>query len=284
MANLRIIYSNATDRATIGASTTASGSATENLRNDYKGKIHRSTQTSVTYTLNWSTPETIGGIVLPATNMSALGQISCQLSHSGGSASISATNACPNTTLSTWKNSKLYVSGTLSTVTLNANIFPYGGLSKTAVWFPQNYTGCTALTITLSDSGGVGYIDCARIVCGEYWSPTINVSREGLTVGSTDSTSVSRSDAGDLLAMQGFVTDELSFNLSILTQADRDQLLKIAKYTGVSKSVAVCAFPDTTNQNNSEQQAYLIYGKFENSNIDYIVSKYYSQSLKITGW
>ena len=283
MSNLRIIYDNAADRATITASSNTNLAV--NMRNDYKGQIHRSSGTTVTYTLSWSSPgETIGGIVLPATNMSFLGNISASLTHSGGTATISNSSACPNTTLTEWKKAKTLVNGSFVSVPLNANIFPYGGLSKTAVWFTQNYTGCTNLTITVTDTGGIGYVDCARIVCGEYWSPSINLSREGLVVSSTDSTQVSRSDAGDLLADQGFVTDELAFNLSLLTAADRDQLLKIAKYTGISKSVAVCAFPDTTNQNNAEQQTYLVYGKFDNANVDYIVSSYYSQSLKVKGW
>jgi hypothetical protein len=283
MSNLRIIYDNAADRATISASSNTALAV--NMRNDYKGQVHRSSATTVTYTLNWSSPgETIGGIVLPATNMSFLGIISVSLTHSGGTATITNANACPNTTLSEWKKAKTLVNGSFVSVALDANIFPYGGLSKTAVWFNENYTGCTQLTITVSDSGGAGYIDCARIVCGEYWSPSINLSREGLVVSSTDSTQVSRSDAGDLLADQGFITDEMSFNLSLLTATDRDRLLKIAKYVGIAKNVAVCGFPDTTNQNNVEQQTYLVYGKFDNANFEYIVSNYYSQNLKVTGW
>jgi hypothetical protein len=274
MAKLRIIYDNAANRAAISATN---GTGAANLKNDYKGQVHRSSSISVAYTLDWASSETIGGLVLPATNLSNLATISATLTHSGGTATITNAPACPNTVLTQWQTSKT------ANNDLNANIFAYGGLSKTAIWFAQNYTGCTRLVITLSDNRGP-YIDCARIVCGTWWEPTINVSRDGLSVGSVDSTKTTRSDAGDLLADQGFVTDELSFNLSLLTAQDRDDLLKIAKYAGISKSVAISVFPDTTNTNNAEQQAYLVYGKFDNANFDYVVSNYYSQNLKVTGW
>lgn len=274
MANLRIIYDNAANRASISASNGPSATVA-NLKNDYKGQVHRSSGTTITYTLTWSSGETIGGVVLPATNLSNIATISASLNV--GSVPITNAPACPNTVLTQWQTSKF------ANNDLNANIFAYGGLSKTAIWFNQNYTNCTQLVITLTDNRGP-YIDCARIVCGMWWEPSINASRDGLTVGSVDSTKVTRSDAGDLLADQGFVTDEMSFNLSLLRAEDRDELLKIAKYTGVSKSVAACVFPDTSNTNNAEQQAYLVYGKFDNSNFDYVVKNYYSQNLKITGW
>ena len=55
MSNLRLIYDNATDRATsISASTTSGALVAANLQNDFKGQVHRSTGTSVSYTLTWT--------------------------------------------------------------------------------------------------------------------------------------------------------------------------------------------------------------------------------------
>lgn len=55
MANLRIIYDNAADRATLTASTTAGALAATNLQRDEKAAIWRSTDTTATLTATWAT-------------------------------------------------------------------------------------------------------------------------------------------------------------------------------------------------------------------------------------
>lgn len=71
MANIRIIYNNVVDLASsITATSTATGFSTDNLKTNQKTLVHRNTGTSgVTYTINWSSNQTIDSIALPATNL-----------------------------------------------------------------------------------------------------------------------------------------------------------------------------------------------------------------------
>jgi len=275
MANVRIIYNNVAESASsISASTTVSNGLSANtLATNSKSLAHRSTGTTVTYTLTWSSAQQINGIVLPATNLSSTATISVLIN---GTTTISAVNACQNTTLDSYPGVK------------NVNSFPYGGLSKTALWFSTTYS-VTTLAITLTDTGKTSlgnpvypsYIDCSRIICGKYWEPSLGVSKEGLEITISDTTQTTRSDAGDLYSDRGNIYDQLNFNLAVLDKTDREELIKIMKYVGSYRNIAVSIFPEGNNRN---EQDYLIYGKRETSGIGYLVHNFYSNSFSITGW
>ena len=70
MSNLRVIYDNAADRATLSSSATQGTLGVSNLLSDIKSKVCRSTGTSLSVSAVWSTPETIGGVAMPFTNLS----------------------------------------------------------------------------------------------------------------------------------------------------------------------------------------------------------------------
>ena len=70
MANLRIIYDNAADRATLTASTTAGTLGVANLQNNRKGRPWRATGTTARLGATWAAPERIGGVFLPFCNLS----------------------------------------------------------------------------------------------------------------------------------------------------------------------------------------------------------------------
>ena len=282
MANVRIIYDDAAGRATITASNTASGGlAASTLNTNTKSLAHRSSSTSVTYTLTWTSDEIINGVVLPATNLSSASTIGIVAKNSAGTAIYThnggtAVNACLNTTLDSYPSAK------------NVNSFPYGGLSKTAIWFTSIPTTVRSLEITLSrgtnptaNPAYPSFIDCSRIICGKYWEPNIGVSKEGLELTVSDTTQTSRSDAGDLYSDRGNIHDQLNFSLSILDKTDREELIKIMKYIGSYRNIAVSIFPEGNTRN---EQDYLIYGKRETSGISYLVHNFYSNSFSITGW
>jgi hypothetical protein len=285
MPNLRVIYNNVSDRAaTLVANTSANATTlpVTNLQNDYKGKVHRTTGTTAVYTFTWAANQTIGGVILPATNLSSTATILVQaFSDTAATTQLNtgavAISACPTTSLEEWTKS-----GTAA-ASINVNLFPYGGLSKTSWWFSQQYTTVRALRVTLTDSSNpAGYIDCARLVCGAYWSPTYNVDRSGLNLTVTDSSTVSRTDNGDLLAEQGFVFDELSFSLGVMADSDRNTLVDIMRKYGTTQNIAVSVFPDGTNTR--QEQIYTVYGKRDNSEISYLFPGLSSHSMKIIGW
>ena len=98
--NLRLIHDNAADRATsLAASTTSGALVAAYLQNDFKGQAHRSTGTSVSYTLTWTAGETVGGVALPATNLSASATIRCACTATPGGSTLIADSgavyACP---------------------------------------------------------------------------------------------------------------------------------------------------------------------------------------------
>lgn len=277
MANVRIIYN---DMTATTSSITVGGVAATGLRTNTKSLAHRSSTTSVTYSLTWASGRTINGIVLPATNLSSSATITVT---ANGATVINNQAACANTTLDAYIGVK------------NSNSFPYGGLSKVAKWWgPTNTTNITSLSITLTDTSktsnataiATGYpydawIDCSRIVCGQYWEPSLGASKDGLSIDILDTTQTSRTDAGDLIADRGTIHDQLRFNLGILSKADREELVKLLKNVGTYTNIAVSIFPGT---NDRDEQDYLIYGKRETSPIDYLVHNYYSHSFSIIGW
>lgn len=282
MANVRIIHDDAAERTTnITASSSASGYDPLGLKTNTKSLAHRTSATSVTYTLTWASDETINGIILPATNLSSASTISVVAKNSGGSAVYThnagtAVSACTNTTLDGYSGVK------------NVNSFPYGGLSKTAIWFTSTPTTVRSLEITLNrgtnptaNPAYPSYIDCSRIVCGKYWEPQVGVDKDGLELTVGDTTQTSRSDGGDLISDRGTIYDQLNFNLGILTKTDREELIKILKNVGSYKNIAVSVFPEGNTRN---EQDYIIYGKRETSSISYLVHNYYSTSFSITGW
>ena len=147
MPNLRLIHDNAADRATsLAASTTAGALVAAYLQNDFKGQAHRSTGTSMSYTLTWTAGETVGAVALPATNLSASATIRVRLySDTGGTTLIAdsgTVNACPGLNLGLWNWS----------LPINGNAFAFGGASKSAVWFSAHYFARRCV-IDLVDTG-----------------------------------------------------------------------------------------------------------------------------------
>lgn len=274
MANVRIIYNDAAERATISVSggSSAAGYDPQTLKTNTKSLAHRSNSTSITYTLSWAAAEQINCVILPATNLSSTATITV---NSGGTTYANAVPACASTPLDGHSGSK------------NVNSFPYGGLSKTAVWFSTTPT-LSSLNITLTDNnktalGYPGYIDCSRIVCGKYWEPQYGVDKDSLQLTVDDTTQTSRSDSGDLYSDRGTIYEQLSFNLGVITKSDREELIKLLRTVGNYKNIAISVFPET-NTNTRNEQDYIIYGKRETSSISYLVHNYYSSSFSITGW
>lgn len=275
MANLRIIHDNAADRATIAASSTAGALSAALMQNDYKGQAHRSVGTSVSYTLTWATPQTIGGIALPASNLSAAATIRVRLYSDAAGATLLADSgaiyACPGLNLGMWD----------WTLPLNANAFAFGGTSKSAIWFAEHYAARRCV-IDLADPGNAaGYIDCSRIVAGGYWSPQYNADY-GAQVGIADTTEVARNDAGDLLPDLGTRHDTMSFNLSMMPEADRARLMMIFRGVGTGRNFFISLLPNDASS--IAEQDHMLYGKRANSSITMDFYNAFSNGVQLEGW
>jgi len=277
MANLRLIYNNVADKATITASSTASGFATTNMQNTQKTSVHRSTSTStVTYTLKWTTAQSINSIALPATNLLSGDKIDVVLyaidttDAAGPVAQLINKNACLGRTMI------LQEGNTTSTY----KDFGLGGATKTSLWFTKAYS-IQAMQITLTRATIAQEIDCARIVCGQYWEPTRQISR-GIDLGTEDQSDITTTRSGNTYVDRKTISDTLSFNLDYINDLDRRTFLQLLRSWGKNGLIYVCLFPD--NSNTEYTQAYSIYGRLQDTSLRYEYLGYYNTSIQLISW
>lgn len=276
MPNLRIIHDNVADRATsLTASVTAGSLTAANMLTETKSDVHRSTTTSVTYTLTWANGETVAAVALPATNLTASATIQVRLYSDTAATNLIADSgavyACPGLNLGLWD----------WTMPLNANAFAFGGVSKTAVWLADHYFA-KACKIDLVDTGNpAGYIDCARIVAGGYWEPAHNASY-GLEANIVDESTTTRNDAGSPVADRGPQYDTLSFSLQFMPEVDRARLMMIMRQCGVARNIFVSIFPKDASP--IAEQDHMIYGHRANSGITADFYAAFSNKITMEGW
>lgn len=277
MPNIRILYDNVVATAALTASTTAGALAASNLLTDVKSAVHRSTGTSVIYTMTWSTVQTVGAVALPATNLTASATIRVQLySDTSGAALIADSGtmaACPSPMLGLfgWGSS------------INANAFAHGGASKAAVWFSTQLSTVRRCVITLTDTGNpAGYIDCARLVVGPYWEAIYNPNY-GVTAGSIDMTTVERSQSGDQLTVRGAQYQTMSLDLAWLDEVNRAELAKIIRSAGGHTNLFISLLPG--DENASAEQDHMIYGKRSTSGVfTFDFYNAFSTRVEMEGW
>jgi hypothetical protein len=272
MANLRILYNNVADQATITASTTASGFAASNMQNAQKTSVHRSTGNTVTYRLQWASNQTINGVALPATNLTGSDTIAINLYDSSAVlvASTGYTTACLN-------RSVLLQGGATTT---DYTQFSFGGATKTSIWFTSTYANIRIMEITLT-STSVSQIDCSRIVCGQYWEPTRQVDK-GIELGFTDQSEITTTRSGNTYVDRKPIVETMNFQLQYLVEADRAIFMRIMRSWGNTGLIYVCVFPDNTNPELT--QAYSIYGRNQTNALQYQFAGYYSSSVQLNSW
>jgi hypothetical protein len=271
--NLRIIYNNVVDLATttLSASTTAGvGTPINNLKKPSKTLVWRSTNTTATITVSFGSSKSIRGVVLPFTNLSKTATISVTLS-GGDTYSSGNVLCCP------YQTDKGIDASYLPP---GASSYSYGGGTYARVWFPATKT-CTGLTITIVDTANVqGYIECAYLVIGDYWSPKYNTGF-GLSISPKDDSSNTRMESGDLLSTRGTKHNSLSFDLNWLTDSDRESILNLLSNVGTSRALLLSVFPDNS-EDWTRERVYQIYGKLtELPGVTHPMFGIYSTSLEI---
>lgn len=278
MPNLRIVYDNKADfPSSISASSTSGNLYISNTQTEYKTQIHRSIGSSVTYTLTWETGITVGCVGLPATNLTPDSTVQVKLYSTTTATTLVADSgqllAAPGLDLEMWDWA----------APLNVNTFSYGGLAKTTVWFDNQVENVKRCEIILNDTGpqSAGYIDCAKIIVGSFWSPEFNLEA-GFEMGIVDTSNISRTDSGSLVADRGILHEFIRFDFSLLPEANRAQLTNILRKIGTSKNFLVSLLPN--NENSSAEQDFIIYGKRTNNSFSNRVYSYYGHSMELIGW
>lgn len=300
--NLRVIYTNLADSATLSSvSTTPAATPVTNLQKDQKGAVWRSPANTVAATqiqgailVDLGSSQSIGGVVLPFTNLnSAAATITVQgysavptiTANANGSVTVtggtlvvgfSQTGVC-----SPWN--------TLGLGTGSPNTYAYGGGTCARLWLSTSIQALQAryILITITDyystSATGRYIEASRLVIGNYWSPTYNTGY-GMTSTIKDLSVHDRTESGDLVTQRGPRYNSLAFDLAWVSPKDRVQLTKLFLGNGISKALFISLFPDngSTTESWEQERAHQIYGKvMQIPGISYHTLEMYSAQLEI---
>jgi hypothetical protein len=272
--NLRVVYNNAADRATLTASSTAGTCVVTNLQSDFKSEVWRSNTTTETVTMTWAVGEIIGMVALAFCSLSSAATFRIKaynLSTDSTPAYDATKLCCP---------ASMFDAFYWGTEPLGVNAYSYGGATYAVAWIPPNAYQKIELVIT--DSNPLGYIEASRLVCGTYWSPTYTAEM-GAAVGVVDNSKQERTDAGDLRTDRGTVHKTLNFDLNFLTQQDRNSLYNIIVGNGLFRPLYVSLLPEeTSDQDQIGEQVFQIYGKMSRQgSIKYQFVNQFSTQLEL---
>ena len=270
--NLRIVYDNVIDSATLTTSTAASGLPVTNLQQEQKGLVWRSTGTTATITATWSSPQTLRAVILPFCNLTTSATIRVQ-AYTLAADTVPVRDTGP-------RPAGTYAPGDIwgGNQPLDVNSYSFGGGSYARVWFAE--TAAEKIEITIADtSNPAGYLEAARLVCGNYWSPTYNTNF-GLSIGYEDSSQQTRTESGNLLTTVGTLHRTLDFDLQWLTAEDKTRMLSVLRGNGLRKPMFVSIFPEDVDK--VKEQEYQIYGKLTNlSKLTHPVYSVYTSNVSL---
>lgn len=246
---MRIISDNAANRATIAVTNTAPDLGASNLLTDIKGQVCRVLGKTATITLTWPSLETVGGVVIPASNLGPSSTIRVRAYLDKAGTQILADSgvkwAAPGTILENWDFSQ----------DLNVNAFTDGIGAITACYF-ESQVACRKIVIDITNPDGA-FIDLARLVVGGYHEVQYNADY-GATIGTLDMTKNSRAASGDIKTDWGPKANTLQFDLNWVANKDRERIRQMIA-RGIGRFVFVSLFPE--NADPVLERDYSIYGK-----------------------
>jgi hypothetical protein len=251
-SRLRLVYDNAADRSTVTTSSTAGSLVASNMLNNHKSSVWRSTSTTASIYVAFPTAEFMGCVAIPFCNLTATATMRVR-GYTDAAGSVLAFDtgtvlAAPYVAFGSWQ---------WGTQAIGVNAFSFGGGTYASVYTP--ILAVRSLTIDLVDADNTsGYIECARLVSGTYWTPAYNPDY-GSSATSQDTSKQYRTDAGDLLTDTGTTNRRVSINLSKLTPEDRANFWKVIRNVNMSKPIFASLFPE--NSDVELEQAHQIFGK-----------------------
>src|SRR5690606_11043410 len=126
------------------------------------------------------------------------------------------------------------------------------------VLYPSSNTSGRQVDIVIDATNKpVGYIDCAKIVVGKFWEPTFNFEN-GVDLNITDSSTISTTNAGEVVYDRGYIRSKLEFKYALLNDADKNKLVEIFKECGIYKNILVSLFPTTAAEQTANEALYTI--------------------------
>lgn len=257
MANLRIVTNNVIEKATISASSTAGLLVAGNLKKPFKTLVHRSTGTSLTYTVTLPQAQPIGMVSLAFTNLSPTATVEV-----GTWPTYLDTTVVPPVQRYGTSGMQQAAAGQAPAwgfdgVTNGVNSFPFGGGAYATVWFGN--VMLSTFTVTINDPGNPdGYIEVGHLVAGQWWSPSRNASY-GASASAMDLTKNERNDAGDLLSQRGPRFRKLTLPFNDFAPEDRAALWALIRFNGLGRPFFASLYPEDGDK--AREQAHQIFGK-----------------------
>jgi hypothetical protein len=249
---MRVVYDNVGDVATLTASNQAGSLVATNLQIDDKGQVWRSTGTAASLTAVFTTAKTINMVALPFTNLTSSATMRIRgYTLSGDASPAWDITAGPCVIL------PFAARADGSGVPLGANKFAYGQFSTACRWF----TGGAVQKVVVDLADGTnpsGYIEAARIIMGDYWTPSYNPDY-GAAVTYADNTKNDRSDAGSLLSDKGIRYRKMTLTMSLMKPVDRQKMKDIFRINGMSDPVFISLFPQDADPD--LEDSHMLYGK-----------------------
>lgn len=294
--NLKIVYQNVLELATLTASSSQGVLVASNLQKEQRSYVWRSVNagsSSVRVNLRLASIPTLAAgvdtIVGTFTNLTEnatitiLGYTSVPtLGGTADSPTIDGTTtgtpvwSSPVTLCRPYSSNK----SNLNYTTLSTSY----GLSKDTVRIYLTEavpTSITCIIIQINDTGNTDQsIEMSHLIVGTSWTPVYNTGY-GISLQVNDLSTNSRAESGDLFTKYGATFNSLKFDLTWLTDNDRRIMEKICKNVGIRKPIFISLFPNNTLDYEKER-SYQIYGKLKNLNaITHPTLNFYSSSVEI---
>ena len=273
MNNMRIISDNAADRAALVVPNTASGLGASNLLTDIKGQACRVLSGSATITATWPSLETVGAVVIPASNLGPSSTIRVR-----AYADAAGTELLQDTG-ERWAAPGPIFANEDFTQPLNVNSFAFGVPPITACYLAQ-HEAVRRIVIDIEDPAAT-FIDLSRLVIGRYFAPRYN-PEYGQSDGVIDMSSNSRAASGDIKTDAGPRAKRMNFNLALIANEDRAQVLQILR-RGIGKWLFVSLVPGHSDPEKERDKS--IYGKPSNSGaMSWGMYAYHAANFEIEGF
>lgn len=241
MPNTRILNDNASDRATLSASNSASGTAIGNVKTNRKGMIWESTTNTPQITATFAQNESIGVVIMPICNLSATATVRVRCySDAGGTTLIAGSDTgtvsavpAPINAFSNWITAPLGVNG-----------FAYGSGAYAIVWLAAQYTNVRHVKIDFVDTAPV---QLSRLVLGKYYELNDNPDDE-ILFEFVSKTVRTRNDAGDVENEMGVIYKQLTLPTSFFQITDRKNLIEIIRKNNMSYPLFISVMPNDTDK------------------------------------
>jgi hypothetical protein len=247
--NLRIVYNNVANSATLTASSTRGATDINFTKKDTKSLVWQATGTTATITVDMASAPIVGAVILAFNNFSSTATMRVQgyyatvLQFDTGvqqAAAYAPMDDFP------WGD-----------VPIGANAYSFAGGSYGRAYFAQ--TSVDQIVITIDDPDNVaGYLEVSRLIVGPYWSPVFN-HPYGASYQYVDDSTQYRTEGNNLVSHRAGRFNKVTFNLEYMQTPDRSRWNELVKKMGMHSPIFVSLYPEDADP--EKEQSFQLYGK-----------------------